>query len=92
MGGGIFLAPVVLAMRWTETRTAAAILAVFNLLNSGAALLGAWATMPTLPAQLPVWLACVAIGGLVGSWPGALRLVLAALLLVAAVRMIATSF
>ncbi|MBA4203735.1 MAG: hypothetical protein C0457_01985 [Polymorphum sp.] len=99
VGGGIFLAPVVLAMRWTETRAAAAISAVFNLLNSGAALLGAWATMPTLPAQLPIWLACVAIGGLVGSWlgarylkPGTLRLVLAALLLVAAVRMIATSF
>jgi len=99
VGGGIFLAPVVLAMRWTETRTAAAISAVFNLLNSAAALLGAWATMPSLPTQLPIWLACVAVGGLVGSWlgtqylkPGALRLVLAVLLLAAAARMIAAAF
>jgi uncharacterized membrane protein YfcA len=99
VGGGIFLAPVVLAMRWTETRRAAAISAVFNLLNSAAALLGAWATMPSLPTHLPIWLACVAVGGLLGSWlgakylkPAALRLILAVLLLAAAARMIATIF
>lgn len=49
VGGGIFLAPLVLALGWAGTRQVAAISAVFNLLNSGAALAGAWATMPDLP-------------------------------------------
>jgi uncharacterized membrane protein YfcA len=71
---------------------------VFNLLNSTSALVGAWATLPLLPPQLPIWLICVGFGGLLGSWLGArhlnpptLRLVLAALLLTAAARMIAAS-
>ncbi len=99
VGGGIFLAPLVLAMHWTETRKAAAVSAVFNLVNSTAALLGVWTTTLSFPQQLPIWLVSVALGGVVGSWFGArylraeaMRLVLALLLLVAAARMIATAF
>jgi uncharacterized membrane protein YfcA len=68
VGGGIFLAPLVLSLGWATTRQTAAISVVFNLMNSAAALAGAWATLPLLPAQLPVWLVCVGFGGLLGSW------------------------
>jgi len=97
VGGGIFLAPAVLAFHWVETRRASAVSATFNLMNSAVALLGAWATMPAFPSQLPIWLLGVGAGGLLGSWLGAyhlppnvLRLVLAALLLSAGLRMIAS--
>jgi uncharacterized membrane protein YfcA len=98
VGGGIFLAPLVLTLGWATTRQTAAISAVFNLVNSASALAGAWGTLPLLPARLPVWLACVGFGGLLGSWmgglhlnPRTLRLLLAFLLLTAAGRMIAVS-
>jgi uncharacterized protein len=99
VGGGIFLAPIVLSFGWASTRQTAAISAVFNLVNSAAALVGTWATLPLLPARLPFWLVCVGFGGLLGSWLGALhlnprslRLLLAILLLAAGGRMIAASF
>ena len=91
VGGGIFLAPLVLSLGWATTRQTAAISVVFNLVNSAAALAGSWATLPLLPARLPVWLLCLGFGGLLGSWVGALhlnprtlRLLLAFLLLAAA--------
>jgi uncharacterized membrane protein YfcA len=99
VGGGIFLAPLVLSLGWATTRQTAAISVVFNLVNSAAALAGAWATLALLPARLPIWLVCVGLGGLLGSWMGALhfnprtlRLLLAFLLLTASGRMIAASF
>jgi uncharacterized protein len=99
VGGGIFLAPLVLILGWTDTRQAAAISATFNLLNSAAALAGVWATAPAFPSQLPVWFFAVAVGAVLGSWlgaqhlkPSALRLLLAALLFVAGARMIATLY
>ena len=98
VGGGIFLAPLVLSLGWATMRQTAAISVVFNLVNSASALAGTWATQPLLPAALPLWLVCVGLGGLLGSWMGALhhnprtlRLLLAFLLLGAATRMIAAS-
>jgi len=96
VGGGIFLAPLVLTMGWIETRQASAVSATFNLLNSASALAGVWATSPALPAALPVWMMAVAAGALLGGWlgsrllpPAALRLILAVLLLAAGLRMVA---
>jgi len=81
---------------WSETRQAAAISAVFNLLNSAAALAGLWSAIAALPTSLPLWLVAVGVGGLLGSWlgvrflkPAMLRAVLAGLLLVAGLRMVA---
>ena len=54
VGGGIFLAPLVLSPRWETMRPTAAISVVFNLANSVAALAGQ-ATLPLLPARLPLW-------------------------------------
>jgi uncharacterized membrane protein YfcA len=98
VGAGILLAPLVLWLGWAATRQIAAVFVVFNLLNSTAALAGTWATLPLLPARLPVWLVCVGFGVLLGSWVGALhlnprtlRLLLAFLLLAAAAKMIPAS-
>jgi uncharacterized membrane protein YfcA len=95
VGGGIFLAPIVLAMGWVETRQASAVSAMFNLLNSAAALAGAWATISAFPTALPIWLLAVGFGGLLGSWlavkhlpVATMRYILAVLLVVAGVRMV----
>ena len=74
VGGGIFLAPLVLSFGWISTRRSAAVSAAFNLLNSATALAGVWATIPALPPQLPLWLVAVGVGGLAGSWLGVYRL------------------
>lgn len=95
VGGGIFLAPVILSFGWVDTRQTSAVSAAFNLLNSAAALAGTWATLPGLPEPLPWWLLAVGVGGFIGSWLGSrhlsatvLRYILAALLITAGVRML----
>jgi hypothetical protein len=47
--GGIFVAPLVLTLHWQNTRYAAGLSAIFNLLNSAAALAGLWSTSLILP-------------------------------------------
>ena len=71
------------------------LLALLNLLNSAAALVGLWSTSLVLPPELPSWLAAVAVGAIVGSWlgvkhlpSGVLRYVLSALLLLGGVWML----
>jgi uncharacterized membrane protein YfcA len=93
-GGGIFLAPVILIMNWVEVRRAAAVTAAYNLLNSIAALAGAYATLRSLPSALPWWLIAAAIGGLFGATFGnrylpvkALRYVLAGILVISGCKL-----
>jgi uncharacterized membrane protein YfcA len=87
VGGGIFLAPLVLMLGWAGPRRVAAISAVFIFLNSAAALAGTWDDAQVAP-ELPLSLLCVGAGGFLGSWLAAfyfksvtLRKVLALLLL-----------
>lgn len=96
-GGGIFLAPIVLAMNWIDVRRTAAVTAAYNLLNSAAALAGAYATLGRLPNALPLWLLAVGIGGVIGASIGArhlperaLRYVLACVLLGSGLKLILT--
>jgi uncharacterized membrane protein YfcA len=95
VGGGIFLSPVILFMGWANLRTTAATAVVFILANSAAGLLGQLATLETLPPDLGWWLLAVVAGGTLGSWLGArrlpsptLRMLLAAVLLVAGVKLL----
>jgi uncharacterized membrane protein YfcA len=94
-GGGVFLAPVILALNWVPPRRTAAVTAAYNLLNSGAALNGAAATLGDLPPALPLWLVAAGIGGLAGALIGSglmpergLRLVLALVLFGSGLRLI----
>ena len=94
-GGGIFLAPIILIMNWVEVRRAAAVSAAYNLLNSVAALVGAYATLNRLPGPLPWCLMAVGVGGVVGTTIGsrylpdrALRYLLAIVLVVSGLKLI----
>lgn len=96
-GGGIFLAPVILSMNWVGLRRTAAVTAAYNLLNSAAALAGAYAILGSIPPALPLWLIAVAIGGTIGAIAGsrylpdkALRYILAIVLFVAGAKLVLT--
>ena len=95
IGGGIFIGPLVLTLHWLNTRHAAGLSALFNLLNSAAALVGLWSTSIVFSPELPFWLLAAGIGAILGSWlgvkyllPGTLRCILSVLLLVGGVWMI----
>ena len=94
-GGGIFLTPLLVLARWAPTREAAGLSGAFILANSISGLGGLGVAGFTLPAALPLWIAAVAVGGLLGSWLGAARLsilglrrVLAVVLVVAAAKLV----
>lgn len=96
-GGGIFLSPLLLFMRWARTTQTAAVASLFILANSAAGLLGnASATrhLPTLAAPLA---AAAIAGGFAGAYLGSRRLphttikrLLAAVLVVAGVKLLLT--
>jgi uncharacterized membrane protein YfcA len=94
-GGGIFLTPVLLFMRWAKTKEAAAVSAVFILLNSIAGLAGSLSVANAIPdATWPLAGAAV-VGGSIGSYLGSRRLpalvikrLLAAVLIVAGLKLI----
>lgn len=97
VGGGIFLSPLLILSGWEDTRRAAGASAAFILANSVSGLGGHLAGGGTLPTAV-VFLAPVAVaGGLVGSWLGttrlpplALRRLLAAVLVVAGLKLLLT--
>lgn len=73
-GGGIFLTPLLLLMRWATTKNAAAVSAVFILLNSISGLLGNISATKNIPKFiLPLGLAVI-IGGVFGSYLGSRKL------------------
>ena len=95
VGGGIFLTPVLLLMNWSETKTAAGVSALFIFVNSAAGLAGNYSQVSVLPARSLAWIGAAIAGGVVGSLLGAkkfeslmLRRVLAAVLLMAALKLI----
>ena len=97
-GGGIFLTPMLLFCRWTYTRRAAAISAVFILVNSIAGLTGYVSSGRPIPSS--VWLLAIAavVAGTLGSHFGSRRfpvriisLLLAAVLVVAGLKLILTN-
>lgn len=72
-GGGVFLTPLLVLVAWTGTRDAAGLSGAFILVNSVAGLAGMVTGGISLPPALPLWVASVAVGGLIGSWLGAVR-------------------
>jgi len=94
VGGGIFLSPLLLLLRWASMRTTASVSAAFILVNSLAGLAGLLSTGVKLPSGL-VWMMLAAFAGaVVGSElavrrlaPVRLRQLLGVVLVIAAVKM-----
>lgn len=96
-GGGIYLSPLLIFCRWGEARQTGGVAAAFILVNSLAGLLGHRPDIALLPTALPVWAVVVALCGAIGAWMGSRRIaplvfrrMLAAVLLVAALKLAAT--
>jgi hypothetical protein len=96
-GGGIFLTPLMIFFRWSKTKTASAISALFILVNSMAGLLGNFSSTQQLPLiALPVAVAALA-GGALGSYLGSqqfsvvfIKKLLAVVLLIAGYKLVFT--
>ena len=96
-GGGIFLTPLLLFCRWAHIRQAAAMSAVFILVNSIGGLVGYFTAVRSLPV-LGLYLAIPAIiGGVIGSHLGsrrfpvrAISILLAIVLAIAGTKLIFT--
>ncbi len=73
-GGGIFLSPLILLLRWAEPRTTSGVAAAFIFVNSAAGLAGRLNVVRDLPDAMPIFSASVLIGALCGSYLGAVRL------------------
>lgn len=94
IGGGLFLAWIMMTRGWAPTKRVAAAAQVSNFITALPALIGAWAAQPVLPQALPHWALAASLGGFVGAWIGAkylparaLRYLLAAILMASAVRL-----
>ena len=97
-GGGIFLTPLLLRLKWSPTKTASAVSALFILGNSVAGLAGNFSATQSLPLiALPLALAVVA-GGTLGSYYGSrhfphetIKRFLAAVLTIAGGKLVLTA-
>jgi uncharacterized membrane protein YfcA len=96
-GGGIFLTPLLLFCRWAPIKKAAAVSALFILVNSIGGLVGYFSAKHSIPT-LGIYLAIPAIaGGTIGSYLGSRRLpvrgiaiFLATVLTIAGIKLIFT--
>lgn len=94
-GGGIFLSPLMLVMRWAPMRRVAGVSVMFILANSIAGLAGNISSVRLLPPATIGWAAAAVTGGAIGAYlgsrklaPQSLRIILAVVLLVAAGKLI----
>jgi uncharacterized membrane protein YfcA len=96
-GGGIFLTPLLLQLRWAQAKRAAAVSSLFILVNSAAGLAGNIASTRQWPSYIAPLLVAAAAGGFIGSYLGSRHLappiikrLLAAVLLIAGLKLIFT--
>ena len=98
-GGGIFLSPVILFFAWSTTRNSLGTASAFILINSVSGLLGNLSSIKSLPDVLPLFLAAVFIGALIGTAIGSkyasvpmIRKLLGLVLLIAGLKLVWTAF
>ncbi|MCX8025737.1 MAG: TSUP family transporter, partial [Thermanaerothrix sp.] len=91
----IFLSPILIFLRWAETRQVSGIAAAFIVVNSASGFLGLLQSHPPLPAMLPLWAGAVLVGGWLGAELGSrhltaawIRRALGVVLVVAALRVL----
>ncbi len=96
-GGGIFLTPLLLFMGWADAKRAAAVSALFVLVNSVSGLAGNISATKSLPPFIVPLLIAAALGGSLGSYfgsrriqPSTIKKLLALVLLIAGLKLIFT--
>jgi uncharacterized membrane protein YfcA len=96
-GGGIFLTPLLLFCEWAHIRQAAAVSALFILVNSIAGLVGYFTAVHSIPSLGLLLAAAAIIGGTLGSHlgsrcfpPRAISILLAIVLTIAGAKLIFT--
>ena len=94
-GGGIFLTPLLLLMRWATTKNAAAVSVLFILLNSISGLLGNFSATKNIPSFILPLAIAVVVGGVMGAYlgskklaPYAIKRLLAVVLIIAGLKLI----
>ena len=98
IGGGIILSPVLILFRWATLKEAAAVSALFILLNSVSGLFGLYASgLLYYNTQLILLVLVALAGGLAGSYAGSfkfqhvrLKYILALVLLIASIKIMTT--
>ena len=99
VGGGIFLSPLLIVLRWEEVKKVSGVAAAFILVNSIAGLSGFLSSnTPQLPDGIWIWAGSAVVGGYIGAEYGSkrfgnstIKLLLALVLLIAGIKMIATA-
>ncbi len=96
-GGGIFLTPLLLFFRWAPIRQAAAVSALFILVNSIAGLVGYFTASHSIPSLGFVLATAAVIGGTLGSHLGSrhfpirtISILLATVLVIAGLKLLFT--
>ncbi len=94
-GGGIFLTPLLLFMHWARAKSAAAVSALFILVNSIAGLLGDLSSTKSFPTFASALAIAAVVGGAAGSYfgskrfdPATIKRLLAVVLLIAGAKLI----
>jgi uncharacterized protein len=98
IGGGIILSPVLLMLKWTDMKQTAAISAIFIFVNSLSGLTGMITKGIQFSTDMYAYVAIAFLGGICGAYFGSLKLnqtilkyMLAAVLMVAAYKLLFTS-
>jgi len=74
VGGGIFLSPLLLLLKWGRVREVSAIAALFILVNSIAGLLEHISSLQAIPHYTPQLAVAALFGAVIGSFFGSIRL------------------
>ena len=97
IGGGIILSPIILLFHWANMKETAAVSSLFIFVNSIAGLIGLGLTGFVFSNELYPWLMAAIIGGFSGAYLGSkklktsiLKYLLAAVLIVASVKLLLT--
>jgi len=80
VGGGIFLSPLMLLLRWARVREVSGIAAMFILVNSISGLSGHLSSMQYVPEYAPVLAGVALVGGTIGALCGSRHLPVATIL------------
>ena len=100
IGGGIILSPLLLLFRWAEMKEAAAISALFILVNSASGLMGIVSSGNYTPVDnIWIWILIASVGGFAGSYLGSRKMthkgvkyLLAIVLMLASAKSLTTFF